>query len=776
MATSLNVVALISGGKDSLFSILHCQANGHNVVALANLHPADAADGNEDIDSYMYQTVGHSIIPLYEQALGIPLFRQEITGKAVNSSRDYELPVEQEQDETEDLVPLLQKVIAAHPEANAVSTGAILSTYQRTRVESVAVRLGLTPLSYLWQYPTLSPYTQSSLLRDMAAVGQEAIIIKTASGGLDESFLGLNVADRSTITKLSTAMARYGEAGNGAIVGEGGEFETLALDGPKPLWRKRIKIGASSKKVVDGGQTVLKITECSLEEKSEVAEEDEGTLRVPELFDEEFKRILDAVSDSNNESAGAITTTPDLPSSHDTSSLPTNASSDTPTLFTYSNLTVDARSFPNSSPSQQLSKILLRLEHVLTQWNLSSADVNHATLLLRNMSDFTLLNPIYAHFFKAINPPARVTIAVGDAMPTGVDVMLSVVLDKEEIDRRGKVTRRTDRQGLHVQSRSYWAPANIGPYSQAVSVSLPSTPSIESSTANSLVYIAGQIPLLPAPMTPYTSRGFPGQAVLSLQHLWRIGRTKGVRWWTAGVAFIPACDDTDAEDKLRVVLDVWKKIHAPVITNGHGHDDESEDNDVDPWDRMNRTPFPPFNDSTSRSPIPDLSAVSSPTNPGTSPVPPFFVAQVQELPRGVDVEWSAAGLTSKSISFKRDITHSNVTTTTSASSRSRFYTLEICEMADVDTLTRLGEDSVDTWSSATLYTGRGFVWDREAGMGLRGVQWIPCKRVWGEDGKEVRGVLVGRVDQEVEEERRGSGSNGGGVVGKLVEGLRRISG
>jgi diphthine-ammonia ligase len=56
MATSLNVVALISGGKDSLFSILHCQANGHNVVALANLHPADAADGNEDIDSYMSGT------------------------------------------------------------------------------------------------------------------------------------------------------------------------------------------------------------------------------------------------------------------------------------------------------------------------------------------------------------------------------------------------------------------------------------------------------------------------------------------------------------------------------------------------------------------------------------------------------------------------------------------------------------------------------------------------------------------------------------------------
>lgn len=276
MASSLNVIALVSGGKDSLFSILHCQANGHEVVALANLHPTQSTSGNEDIDSYMYQTVGHSIIPLYEQALGIPLYRQEITGTAVNSSRDYEQSAEQEQDETEDLVPLLRRVMEAHPQANAVSTGAILSTYQRTRVESVALRLGLTPLSYLWQYPLLPPYTQSSLLHDMAAVGQEAIIIKTASGGLDESFLGLNVVDRKTIAKLSTTMARFGEAGNGAIVGEGGEFETLALDGSKPLWQKRIRIEESSPEVVDGGQTVLKIKASTLEEKSEGAEEDES--------------------------------------------------------------------------------------------------------------------------------------------------------------------------------------------------------------------------------------------------------------------------------------------------------------------------------------------------------------------------------------------------------------------------------------------------------------------------------------------------------------------
>src|ERR1700759_2144020 len=77
--SGLKFIALISGGKDSLFSILHCIQNDHECVALANLYPPNAQDdvagkqieNEEDTDSYMYQTVGHSVIPLFEEALGI---------------------------------------------------------------------------------------------------------------------------------------------------------------------------------------------------------------------------------------------------------------------------------------------------------------------------------------------------------------------------------------------------------------------------------------------------------------------------------------------------------------------------------------------------------------------------------------------------------------------------------------------------------------------------------------------------------------------------------
>ena len=86
--SNLKIVALISGGKDSFFSLPHCIANGHDVIALANLHPTEALS-TEDTDSFMYQTIGHAVIPLYEKALGLPLYRQEIHGSAVNQSKSY---------------------------------------------------------------------------------------------------------------------------------------------------------------------------------------------------------------------------------------------------------------------------------------------------------------------------------------------------------------------------------------------------------------------------------------------------------------------------------------------------------------------------------------------------------------------------------------------------------------------------------------------------------------------------------------------------------------
>ena len=83
----MKVVALISGGKDSFYSIVECHRMGHEVVALANLHPPSTS--GDEMDSFCFQTVGHDVIEGYAECLGVPLIRQEIRGLAVNQELGY---------------------------------------------------------------------------------------------------------------------------------------------------------------------------------------------------------------------------------------------------------------------------------------------------------------------------------------------------------------------------------------------------------------------------------------------------------------------------------------------------------------------------------------------------------------------------------------------------------------------------------------------------------------------------------------------------------------
>ena len=87
MENSLKVVALISGGKDSCYSMLKCVSKGHQIVALANLRPKDVS--KNELDSYMFQTVGHQAIDFYAEAMNLPLYQGEIRGSSVNISSDY---------------------------------------------------------------------------------------------------------------------------------------------------------------------------------------------------------------------------------------------------------------------------------------------------------------------------------------------------------------------------------------------------------------------------------------------------------------------------------------------------------------------------------------------------------------------------------------------------------------------------------------------------------------------------------------------------------------
>lgn len=148
-----DAVALVSGGKDSVFSILECARRGWRVIALANLHPA--AGGPDELDSHLLQTVGSAALPAIAACMNVPLVRRVTAGRATHTGLSYPAPGAirglDAGDEVEDLHALLADVVAAHPSVVAVAVGAIASTYQRLRVEAVCARLRLTPLAFLWQ-------------------------------------------------------------------------------------------------------------------------------------------------------------------------------------------------------------------------------------------------------------------------------------------------------------------------------------------------------------------------------------------------------------------------------------------------------------------------------------------------------------------------------------------------------------------------------------------------------------------------------------------------
>lgn len=58
---------------------------GPQVVALGNLLPADAE--TDELDSWMFQTVGHQLVEAYAACTGLPLLRRHISGASCNTVR-----------------------------------------------------------------------------------------------------------------------------------------------------------------------------------------------------------------------------------------------------------------------------------------------------------------------------------------------------------------------------------------------------------------------------------------------------------------------------------------------------------------------------------------------------------------------------------------------------------------------------------------------------------------------------------------------------------------
>lgn len=135
-------------------------------------------------------------------------------------------------------------------------------------------------------------------------------------------------------------------------------------------------------------------------------------------------------------------------------------------------------------------------------------DIAHINLYLSSMDLFGPINLVYNSFFGP-SPPTRACIS--SILAKDFYVKMDVLAYREE--------SAEPRSALHVRSLSYWAPANIGPYSQAVRV-------------GERLFVAGQIGLIPPSLTLPQPMSLAMEAALSLQHESRI--VKAVQEGTGG--------------------------------------------------------------------------------------------------------------------------------------------------------------------------------------------------------------------------------------------------
>ncbi|KAH9461048.1 hypothetical protein Pst134EA_017357 [Puccinia striiformis f. sp. tritici] len=462
----MKVVGLLSGGKDSCYNLCHCVKNGHEVVALATLGPEA---GTDEIDSYMYQTVGQDGVHLVAEALRLPLYRQTITGTPLELGSEYGsrsckgLMKGIEGDETEDMYNLLNQVKSIHPEITAVSVGAILSNYQRVRVEYVCHRLNLTVLAFLWQRD------QAELLCEMVEAPVEAVLIKIAGIGLVPNHLGKSLGEMEPI--LNNLNSKYGAH----VCGEGGEYETYTLD--CPLFHSRISLEETAPTHHHESSSIAPVAYLRLQSAKlcpkPISVPNLDTVTVPPLFDPESIEAMGKAGLCQVQ-AHIVPTTPDQ-SLHNTPSRQSSVSAHDDWVIIAS-IFGSSSSMPSDEIEQTLEieveKVFDRLEVILAESSLTFMDIAHINLHLSSMAYFS------------------------------------------EVNR--------DRVALHVQSRSYWAPANIGPYSQAVKV-------------GSKIFVSGQIGLIPATLTFPMPSSFLEEAVLSLQHARRILATFPSPQWIESI-------------------------------------------------------------------------------------------------------------------------------------------------------------------------------------------------------------------------------------------------
>jgi len=223
----MRVAVLATGGKDSALALYKVLNEDHEVKYLVSMIPLRE-------DSWMFHYPNIRLVDLFAEAAEIPLVKAET------------LAVKER--EVEDLKRLIEGL-----DVDAIVSGAVASTYQKSRIEKICEQLRLKCIAPLWHENPLN------ILKEILDLKFEVIITGVYAYGFSEEWLGRKI-DEASVKALIELNKQYGVS----LVGEGGEYETLVLDAP--FFKKRIKI-VEAEKIWKNQSGYFLITKAKLENK-----------------------------------------------------------------------------------------------------------------------------------------------------------------------------------------------------------------------------------------------------------------------------------------------------------------------------------------------------------------------------------------------------------------------------------------------------------------------------------------------------------------------------
>jgi diphthine-ammonia ligase len=223
----MRVAVLATGGKDSALALHHVQSEGYEVKCLATII-------SKREDSWMFHFPNIRLVDSFAEAVGLPLVKAESSGIK-----------EKELQDLEHLIEVL--------DVEGIVSGAIASTYQKTRIDEICKKLGLLSVTPLWQKNPLD------ILSEILSLRIEVIITGVYAYGLGKDWLGRKI-DENTVVDLVELNRKYGVS----LVGEGGEYETLTVDAP--FFKKRIAI-KKARRIWKEQSGYYQITQVELQNK-----------------------------------------------------------------------------------------------------------------------------------------------------------------------------------------------------------------------------------------------------------------------------------------------------------------------------------------------------------------------------------------------------------------------------------------------------------------------------------------------------------------------------